>query len=93
MALGILEKIPIYPIFYLLKGDFKSSGFWSWKRWSLHFGVTTSLGLHEVKYLSGLHYCFIAYWFLIGDKGMLGVYRAYIPLFPTKNQHDYQYCS
>ena len=23
MALGILYKIPIYPIFYLLKGDYK----------------------------------------------------------------------
>ena len=22
MALGILDKIPIYPIFYLLKGDY-----------------------------------------------------------------------
>ena len=27
MALGILKKIPIYPIFYLLKGDYSGLGF------------------------------------------------------------------
>ena len=27
MALGIYNRIPIYPVFYLLKGDYRGHGF------------------------------------------------------------------